>query len=213
MSSRARAKMRRSRPIHVERTPVRIAFKIADGTEVVAQARVVLSELTVDGVVLYSAEPLAPNTEVKLTIENPEKFNIEAQIVWCQYQDSSARILTQNAFGYRMGVAFRWVNDEDKNRFDVFAKTAKHHYDSVVNPIPKTDSEVIAGAPKDAAALDSAIDAAKLAAAAKVVDPTAPIDAAATATPASTPADASVKPADPAAKTESVVQTPVAKAA
>lgn len=147
MSARAREKMRRSRPIHVERTPIRLGFKLADGSVAEAQARVVLSELTVDGVVLYSAEPLAPNTEVKLTIENPEKFEIEAKIVWCQYQDSSARIITTNAFPYRMGVAFRWAKDEDKEKFDRFVKTARHHYDSVVNPAP-VSNEVLVEAPK-----------------------------------------------------------------
>lgn len=158
MSSRAREKMRRSRPIHVERTPVRIGFKLGSGEAAEAQARVVLSAMSLDGVVLYCAEALAPNTEVKLTIENPEKFEIEAKIIWCQYQDSAARILTANPFPYRIGVAFAWKNEEDKERFNIFVQTARHHYDSVVVPAPKSN-DVLVGAPKGDATVEGAISA------------------------------------------------------
>lgn len=207
--------MRRSRPIHVDRTPVKLGFKLSSGESVEAQARVVLSGVTLDGVVLYCAEPLAPNTTVKLTIENPEKFEIDAKIVWCQYQDSSARILTPNSFPYRMGVAFGWEGkEEDKKRFETFVGRAKHHYDSIVNPAPK-ESELPKPSATEQATLDSAIDAAKTAVAGVGAD------AAATPPPAAGEAPkleavaggASETPkADPAPSAESA-ETPAAKAA
>jgi hypothetical protein len=105
MSARAREKDRLTRPIHVRRADVQISFRADDGFLVEVPARGLLNDFSEAGFCVYATEHLNPNVEVNLEIHHPKHFRLTAKIVWCQYQPSSAHVLTTQSFPYRVGLA------------------------------------------------------------------------------------------------------------
>lgn len=117
MSARAREKDRLTRPIHVRRADVSLSFRDERDFLVGVPARVLLNDLTPAGFCVYAVTGLNPNAEITVEIEHPKHFRLSAKVVWCQYQSSSMRVLTPEAYRYRVGLALIWKDAAHEEEF------------------------------------------------------------------------------------------------
>ncbi len=90
------------------------------------QARLLINDLSLKGIGLYSSAPLIADQEIHLTISEPGSIKIRCRIVWCQDSHAGSHILTQQAFNYRIGLEFIFTSDE-QNQFIEFCKKYLNH--------------------------------------------------------------------------------------
>jgi hypothetical protein len=128
MAAKEREHARLGLPIHVNRADVSITLVDDDGTPKEISGRALLTDFKPKGIYLYSTERLPPNLEVIFEIHHPDHFRIVAKIIWCQYQPSSSRVLTEQSFHYRVGMGFHFENEEESNKFTEFCTRIQEHY-------------------------------------------------------------------------------------
>ncbi|MBC7387154.1 MAG: hypothetical protein H7301_13465 [Cryobacterium sp.] len=121
MSARQREKDRLTRPIYVRRAELVLRFRSEDDFLVEVPARALLNDFTPAGFYAYAATRLNPNVEITLQLDHPKHFNLTAKIVWCQYQASSAHVVssTQN-YPYRIALAMLWKDSLEEEEFKKF---------------------------------------------------------------------------------------------
>lgn len=128
MSARAREKDRLTRPIHVRRADVSLNFRDERDFLVEVPARVLLNDLTPAGFCVYAVTGLNPNAQITVEIEHPKHFRLTAKVVWCQYQSSSMRVLTPEAFRYRVGIALIWTDTALEEEFRKYCEELEGLY-------------------------------------------------------------------------------------
>ena len=141
MRAREREKMRLSRPIHILRADVKLQFKDTAGTALEVKGRALLNDFSTNGIVLYTDRSLAPNLELNLVIENPQPFQLNGKVVWCQYQPSSNHVITSEPYAYRIGIAFRFADKTQEEAFQNFCKEMYSKYDTFGVPSPVKKEE------------------------------------------------------------------------
>jgi hypothetical protein len=108
--SRKREQERRDRGrFHFKRT--RAELKVGDtfsGRTEILSARVVLNDFSSTGLRIFTSEPLAPGTEVALTLEEPRYFYVRGRVRWCHPLPFERRVMTQQPFSYRVGIEFQF---------------------------------------------------------------------------------------------------------
>lgn len=145
MRAREREKTRLSRPIHILRADIKLQFKDISGNSLEVKARALLNDFSNNGIVLYADHSLAPNLELNLVMEHPKSFQIQAKVIWCQYQTSSNHVITAQPFAYRIGIAFRFTDKAQEDAFKAFCSEMIAKYDEYGNVVqPKKPEEVTA---------------------------------------------------------------------
>ncbi len=69
-------------------------------------AKVVLNDVTHQGMKLFVNEPLLPGTQVSLTIEEPRYFYAKANVLWCHPVTLNQRVLHREPLNFRVGLEF-----------------------------------------------------------------------------------------------------------
>jgi hypothetical protein len=120
MSARQREKDRLTRPIHVRRADIILSFRNDEGFLVEVPARALLNDFTPAGFSVYAVSRLTPNAELTVEFDDPKHFRLVGKVVWCQYQSSSAHVLTSQTYPYRVGLAFIWKDAALEEEFKKF---------------------------------------------------------------------------------------------
>lgn len=161
MSAREREKQRLSRPIHLMRANIRLVHKNESGTEIEVPARALLNEFSSSGICLFTMTPLTPNLEMVLELVHPQKFTLQARVIWCQYQPSSSHVLTSKPYAYRLGLAFRFEDAAQQESFKKFCTEMAERYaqakpgvapSGTFSAAASPDTPVVEGAPVEGSA-------------------------------------------------------------
>lgn len=155
MSARQREKDRLSRPIHVRRADIKLAFRNEEGFLVEIPARALLNDFTQAGFSVYAVDRLNPNVELSVEFDHPKHFRLTGKVVWCQYQPSSTHVLTPQVYPYRVGLAFIWKDATQEADFKKFCTQLTDLYvnkkglfieENFIAPPPTVEPEAAAGA-------------------------------------------------------------------
>ena len=103
MAAKGREAARLQLPIHANRADVKIIIVPEDGPHKEVAGRALLTDFKPRGIYLYATERLPANLEVIFEVHHPEYFRLVGKIIWCQYQPSSSRVITEQSYHYRVG--------------------------------------------------------------------------------------------------------------
>ncbi len=76
-------------------------------------ARVVLNDMQPTEMALFATEPFEEGSVINLTIEEPRRFFITGRVVSCFSNEANTRILTQQAYHYRIRLRFLFNSMEE----------------------------------------------------------------------------------------------------
>jgi hypothetical protein len=114
-NAKKRERDKARRPIHIKRVMGQLKILGALGSEpVIAEARVLLNDMTSKGVGLFCGIGLATGQEISITIQEPKQFFIKAKVMWCQEYNSESHILSKVSYAFRVGVQFVFSTPEEE---------------------------------------------------------------------------------------------------
>ena len=103
--AKKREKDRLKRPFHVKRVVAHIILNAGEKEEKIP-VRVVLNDLGMKGVGLFSPYSFIPGQEVIIAISAPMEVQITSKVIWCQQHDANSHILSSQPHSYRLGLEF-----------------------------------------------------------------------------------------------------------
>jgi hypothetical protein len=123
---------RLARPIHLKR--VRAEVRLSPPEEVhgnattespqgvMREAHIMLNDLSVSGIGIYSPEPMAPGLVVTIALQEPRTITVEGRVVWCQNDQSTCRILSEHPYPFRVGIKFTFKTPEEEDAFKKYCE-------------------------------------------------------------------------------------------
>ncbi len=129
-AAREREHARLGLPIHLSRADVQIRIPMQNGEERIVNGRAMLSDFKEKGLYLYVAERLPPNLEVVFEIKHPDHFELVGKVIWCQYQPTSNKIISEQPFPYRIGLGFHHASEVSTTVFAEFCARMAERYTS-----------------------------------------------------------------------------------
>lgn len=90
-----------------------------------------LSDLSPDGMAIYTSVSLTPGQEISLCLKDPQEFEIKGQVAWCQAQTSTYHIVSANPFSYRVGLALSFSTPEQAKAFADFCQQMSDEYNAI----------------------------------------------------------------------------------
>ncbi len=88
-----------------------------NGTE---EARIVLNEMTKNGIVLFSSNPVRVGEEISIEVELPKKLSTKGRILACNDFQLNQNIVSQRLYRYRILVTFTDIADEQRKELDQY---------------------------------------------------------------------------------------------
>src|SRR5690606_37025617 len=119
-AAREREHARLSLPIHLSRADVQIRIPMQDGEERIVNGRAMLSDFKEKELYLCVAERRPPNLEVVFEIKHPDHFELVGKVIWCQYQATSTKVISEQPFPYRIGLGFHHASEVSSKVFAEF---------------------------------------------------------------------------------------------
>lgn len=101
--------------IHIKRSKAQIA--VGGGftsNRVVLPATVVLNDITLRGLFLFSAHPIDLGQTVTLTVESPKALFVRGRVVACNRLSLQTAVISETVFPYRVGILFEFRGIEDR---------------------------------------------------------------------------------------------------
>lgn len=89
-------------------------------TKTVAEARVMLNDLSAAGVGCFVNTAIEKGEKVALVIENPKHIYLSGEVVWCSPYTLSTKILSTEQFKYRVGIKFHFDTAEEQDAIKKF---------------------------------------------------------------------------------------------
>jgi c-di-GMP-binding flagellar brake protein YcgR len=118
-SGKKKDKNRKS--LHIKRVLAKLEYKTVPSTEPLeTQIRMVLNDISVNGVEFFSPIPLDGGQDVILSFQHPQQIKIQSKVAWCQEATLSNHILTTQSYTYRVGVEFVPATDAEKEELQKF---------------------------------------------------------------------------------------------
>ncbi|MBU6375974.1 MAG: PilZ domain-containing protein [Bdellovibrionales bacterium] len=92
------------------------------------KARLLLNDLSPEGLAVYSTEILASGTLVALELQYPEEISLRLRVNWCQQITGVGRVISSAAQSYRIGLIFDYENAEERERVRSFCEKLAGSY-------------------------------------------------------------------------------------
>lgn len=128
-TGKRRDRERRRLPVHIKRARAELKSVTSLGAApIVAEARVVLNDMSIKGVGLFAPVELVPGTVVAITISEPTQFFIKGRVVWCQEHDATSHVLSKNAFSFRVGIEFLYENPSEQQAVKQYLEVLARDY-------------------------------------------------------------------------------------
>lgn len=90
--------------------------------------RVILNDLSVKGVGLFSPTFFNPGQEIVLGIVDPMKLDIRGRVIWCQEHDANSHILSKEPYSYRLAIEFILPTLEEQQGIKAFWEEVCKNY-------------------------------------------------------------------------------------
>ena len=87
--------------------------QIQETGEILA-GRVLLHDLTPDGVGLFVAGPLSRGDAVSIVINKPRHIFLRGKVVWCTLFTYKTRVLSAENYKYRVRIHFEFDSQDDR---------------------------------------------------------------------------------------------------
>lgn len=84
-------------------------------TKTVAEARVMLNDLSPAGVGCFVNTAIDKGEKVALVIENPKRIYLQGEVIWCSPYTLSTKILSTEQYKYRVGIKFNFETAEEQD--------------------------------------------------------------------------------------------------
>jgi len=122
--ARERQKSKGRKRLKLQR--VRAELKIVDKLETsVTEARVVLTDITPQGLGLFATMPLPVGQEVALTLEQPKRFYVRARVTACLEHDVESHVMTHDRYSFRISVEFVFATAAERAEVEKYCDTLK----------------------------------------------------------------------------------------
>ena len=86
----------------------------------VAEARIILNDISPQAISLFCAAPLAVGIEVAITLEDPTRVYVKGRIVSCLEYELHQHVVSVQNFSYRVGILLSFETPEQKAEFKAF---------------------------------------------------------------------------------------------
>lgn len=123
-AQKRRDRERKRTRLHLKRVvaEIRIPAGNLGGQAQNLAARVVLNDLSVKGVSVFSPVMLNAEQEVQITLDHPRKFFVRGRVAWSQEVVTETHVISQNPFRYRIGVEFSFTSPEEEEEVRKFVQ-------------------------------------------------------------------------------------------
>lgn len=105
--------------IHVKRIDAIIEILDQDINKKIS-VRIILNDLTTQGLGAFSAFPVSPGESILFIIEKPISLKVPAKVIWCSEFNIGTHILSSKPFNYRIGIEFTPSTEEEKACIQAF---------------------------------------------------------------------------------------------
>ena len=95
---------------------------------VLKEARIILNDLSPGGIGIYSPESMPPGTFVTISLQEPQAFEVSGKVVWCQDGQNGNRILSDQAYPFRVGVKFVFKSEDEEKAFASLCEDLKKNH-------------------------------------------------------------------------------------
>ncbi|MGK5083969.1 hypothetical protein WDW37_11770 [Bdellovibrionota bacterium FG-1] len=114
MREKAAQRRKKSTQIHLLRTQADLLVITGPYDEPYSvSARLILNDLTPEGVTLFLSHPLPIGQTVHFQLLSPEPLVVPARVAYCREFTLNPGIQTQHTFPYRIKLNFSFLNDGD----------------------------------------------------------------------------------------------------
>ena len=126
-SGERKGRLRSRLPVHIKRASATLKLLGPNYlNHPTIEARVLLNDLSVRGLGLFTTRMLTPGLEIQIVFEEPKPFTISGKIVWCHEHHLNSHVLTPVPFLFRAGLLFSYENsaqaDEVRQLYEGFAR-------------------------------------------------------------------------------------------
>lgn len=94
-------------------------------------ARLLLNDITLQGMAVYSPELLPLGKLVSIEFEYPEKTTLKAKVGWCQQLTGIGKIITERSQSFRIGLLFEHEKPEDQEKLKAFCDRLAEIYPGI----------------------------------------------------------------------------------
>lgn len=113
---------RLKRPMHLKKVRAEMKIVGPDKRPSISEARVVLNDMSPEGVGIFSSLPVLVGQEISLTMEDPRQVFLKGRVVWCQEFDVGSPVVSQHTFSYRMGIRFVFSSPKEQEAVRLFCE-------------------------------------------------------------------------------------------
>ena len=109
-------------------------------------AKTLLAEIAMDRMFFFCSETFTEGTSVVVEFCVPQRFVINAEVIYCRLYNMKSRIISKNKLPYRIAVDFNFLKEGERTLLRQFLKTIEpevyEHLDSSkLNPTDDDDDE------------------------------------------------------------------------
>lgn len=77
------------------------------------EGRIVLNDLGPEGLFIFTAEALPPDSEVEVNLSFPRTLNVYGKVTGCWLAEQSGRVQSAKVFPFRLRIDFTFLNEGD----------------------------------------------------------------------------------------------------
>ncbi|NDD91051.1 hypothetical protein EBZ37_03075 [bacterium] len=123
--------LRETKTFHVKRVEAQLTSVDGSVSAISVKVRLLLNDLSSEGLAVYSPELLAAGTLVSLELEHPEHINLRLKVGWCQQLTGAGRVISSSSQSYRIGLVFDYEQNEERDRVKAFCEKLAQAYPGV----------------------------------------------------------------------------------
>ncbi len=123
--------LRSSSGFHLKRVTCRITSLEATAGAAAIEGRLLLNDVSSQGLAFYSPEILPLGSLVSIEFEYPEKTSLRAKVGWCQQLTGVGKIITEKSRSFRIGLVFEHEKPEDEERLKAFCDRLAEIYPGI----------------------------------------------------------------------------------
>jgi Tfp pilus assembly protein PilZ len=113
-AQKKRERERQKQSLHMRRVRAEIKISQPMMQAIRTEARVILNDFNYTGLGLFTENSFLAGQEVALTLEEPVRFFVRGRVVWCQEYETSAHVVCQTTYRYRVGIEFIFDSPEEQ---------------------------------------------------------------------------------------------------
>lgn len=127
-ASAARSRTTRAQPrMRLRRTHAQVKILMPPAS-VVTDARLLLNEISPNGLSLFCAAPVNVGVEVAITMEDPTRVYVRGRVVSCLEYESSQHVMSTQTYHYRVGVMFLFDTPAERSEFKRYVDSLSQNF-------------------------------------------------------------------------------------